>query len=153
MTEAITIASSMELFSGYWLSIKDGDPRAYTLFQKHYSYRNYRDGRRRIYGYRNRFLICGPGEKLVLLTADSDALFVWRKFISRDSQTGVNCAVFRNESPTLSSLLIHEACAIAWQRRETQFIPTFSLSPQGLTLLRVSALLTGSGRYSSPGAL
>ena len=45
-----------------------------------------------------------------------DALFVWRKFISADGQQGVNCSVFRNESPIQSSLLIREACDFAWRR-------------------------------------
>jgi len=52
----------------------------------------------------------------VLVTPDCDALFVWRKFISGDGQTGVNCAVFRNEGPIKSSVLIWEACRLAWQR-------------------------------------
>jgi DNA modification methylase len=58
----------------------------------------------------------GPGEKLVLLTPRRDALFVWRKFIDDSGQQGVNCAVFRNEGPTLSSHLITEAMGIAWRR-------------------------------------
>ncbi len=49
-----------------------------------------------------------------MLTEDGLALFVWRKFISDDGQTGVNCAVFRNESPTLSSRLILDAETVAW---------------------------------------
>lgn len=61
-------------------------------------------------------MFVGPGEKMVLLTSDSRALFVWRKFISDDGQTGVNCAVFRNEGPELSSSLILEAEQLAWER-------------------------------------
>jgi hypothetical protein len=107
----------MQMFTelGHWLGVPDGDPRAFALFEKHYSYRPYQDGRRR-YGYRNRFLIAGPGEKMVLLTTSCDALFVWRKFQSADGQQGVNCAVFRNESPLLSSMLVLEAEQRAWQR-------------------------------------
>jgi hypothetical protein len=100
---------------GHWLRVQDGDPRAFWLYERHYSYRPYQDGRRRP-GYRNRFLIAGPGEKMVLLTARCDALFVWRKFQNQDGQTGVNCAVFRNEGPILSSLLVLEAEQRAWQR-------------------------------------
>jgi hypothetical protein len=33
-----------------------------------------------------------------------------------DNQTGVNCAVFRNEGAGLSSDLIREADELAWQR-------------------------------------
>lgn len=77
--------------------------------KRHYSWHEYRDGR-------PHKLFVGPGKKMVLLTANCDALFVWRKFISGDGQQGINCAVFRNESTTLSRLLIREACALAWER-------------------------------------
>lgn len=49
----------------------------------------------------------------MLMTPSDDALFVWRKFISDDGQSGVNCAVFRNESKYLSSELILQAEQIA----------------------------------------
>jgi hypothetical protein len=61
-------------------------------------------------------LFVGPGEKMLLMTTDGRALFVWRKFISGDGQQGVNCAVFRNESDVLSSELILEAEQLAWNR-------------------------------------
>lgn len=79
-----------------WLAVKDGDERAAALYLRHYSAHIYKDGRRR-YGYRNRFLIVGPGEKLLLLTPDCRAVFAWRRFIDRSGQEGVNCAIFRNE--------------------------------------------------------
>jgi|SRR5579864_2965910 len=94
---------------GHWLTVKDGDRRALALFHRHYSYRAYKDGRKPL-------LFTGPGEKMVLLTTYADALFVWRKFKSLNNQSGVNCAVFRNESPILSSVLILEAMDLAWQR-------------------------------------
>lgn len=80
-----------------------------ALYKRHYSYRKYADGR-------DPKIFVGPGQKTVLLTTNCDALFVWRKFISRDKQEGVNCAVFRNESPILSSDLISEAMDAAWRR-------------------------------------
>jgi hypothetical protein len=94
-----------------WLSVKDGDDRARALYLRHYSARHYKDGRKRS-------LFVGPGEKMVLMTANCDALFIWRKFIddSVPIQSGVNCAIFRNESQRQSSDLIHLACDIAWQR-------------------------------------
>jgi hypothetical protein len=101
---------------GHWFAVKDGDARAFALFRRHYSYHEYQDGRRQRPGYRHRFLMVGPGEKMVLMTVNCDALFVWRKFMSDDGQQGVNCAVFRNESPVLSSLLVLEAEQLAWQR-------------------------------------
>ena len=53
---------------------------------------------------------------MVLLTGDARALFVWRKFLSKDHQQGVNCAIFRNESELQSSALIRAAMALAWDR-------------------------------------
>ena len=56
----------------------------------------------------------------MLLSRDAQALFVWRKFLSRDGQTGVNCALFRNEGAYCgeirSSRLILAAEAWAWAR-------------------------------------
>lgn len=94
---------------GLWMPAKDGDARARWLFRRHYSYRPYRD-------HRNPRLFCGPGEKMVLLTVNCDALFVWRRFIDASGQQGINCAVFRNESPHLASALIREAMTLAWRR-------------------------------------
>ena len=94
------------LFGDGWLVIADGDDTGRDLFQAHYSYRPYADGRRPK-------LFVGPGEKLALLWPDATALFVWRKFISGDGQQGVNCAVFRNEGEARSSDLIRAADAIA----------------------------------------
>ena len=101
---------------GYWLPVKDGDARAFDLMTRHYSFTPYADGRRQDPQNRNRHLIVGPGEKLVLLGADERALFVWRKFIDKSGETGVNCAVFRNESGLRASDLIREAERIAWAR-------------------------------------
>lgn len=53
---------------------------------------------------------------MVLMTMDCNALFAWRKFINDDGNQGVNCAIFRNESPVLSSILILEAEQHAWAR-------------------------------------
>ena len=97
------------IFGGYWMSIKDGDPRALAIYERHYSCHRYKDGRKRT-------IFVGPGEKMVLLTVMCDALFVWRKFIDASGQQGINCAVFRNESPVLSSTLIEEAVQLAWSR-------------------------------------
>lgn len=61
-------------------------------------------------------LFVGPGEKMVLLGNDGRALFVWRKYKSDDGQTGINCAVFRNEGERLSSEILLEAESIALLR-------------------------------------
>jgi hypothetical protein len=83
-----------------WTEVRDANPTALNIFHRHYSYRPYRDGRKPLH-------FAGPGEKMVLLTARADALFVWRKFISGDGQIGVNCAVFRNEGAERSSDLMN----------------------------------------------
>lgn len=98
--------------------LRDGDPTALALFNRHYSRRKYADGRKPK-------LFVGPGEKFVLMTTCGRALFVWRKFISDDGQEGVNCAVFRNESIHKSSTLILEAEAIAWRRWPGQRLYTY----------------------------
>ncbi len=92
-----------------WLVVKDGDAEARAIFHRHYSYRPYKDGRKPS-------LFVGPGQKMVLVTSDYSALFIWRKFISGDGQQGVNCAVFRNEGKHLSSKLILEAEKLAHQK-------------------------------------
>lgn len=61
----------------------------------------------------------------MLISPAADALFVWRKFISADGQQGINCAVFRNEGPSLSSDLIRWAQAIAWDRWPKQRLYTY----------------------------
>lgn len=93
--------------SSLWVAVKDGHPLGKVIFDRHYSRRHYQDGRKTM-------LYVGPGEKLVLIGRDGQSLFVWRKFISEaKDQTGINCAVFRNEGPELSSSLVREADAIA----------------------------------------
>jgi hypothetical protein len=92
----------------WWLT-KDGDLACVELYERHYSRYEYVDGRERHCG-----LFLGPGEKLVLRTERADAVFGWRKFIDDSGQQGVNCAVFRNESPHLSSELIRQADAVAF---------------------------------------
>lgn len=89
-----------------WWITKDGDTDCLALYERHYSAYRYRDGR-------TRTLFCGPGEKIVLRTADGDAMFVWRRFKDASGQQGINCAVFRNESRHRSSDLIRQADAIA----------------------------------------
>ena len=95
---------------GNWIGIKDGDPRAVGLFNRHYSVR--RGGDRIRYG------MSGPGESMTLLTLRCDALFIWlyNKVERYDGQEGLNCTVFRNEGVILSSQLILEAEALAWRR-------------------------------------
>jgi DNA modification methylase len=93
-------------YYSHWQEFRDGNHKGLELYERHYSCYHYKDGR-------ERKLFVGPGEKMVLMTAKQDALFVWRKFKDDSGQTGINCAVFRNESDILSSELILEAEKIA----------------------------------------
>lgn len=93
-----------------WIEVRDGDATAAAIYDRHYS---------RNPGSRGDSRVAGPGEKMVLLTPCCRALFVWRKFISKDPTAGredVNCAIFRNEGAGLSSALILEAMELAWRR-------------------------------------
>ena len=101
-----------------WLPALDGDSRALGLMKRHYSWREYKDGR-------PHRLFVGPGEKMVLLNRECNALFVWRKFKDASGQQGVNCAVFRNEGPDTSSELIREACELAWARWPNERLYTY----------------------------
>lgn len=107
--------SSLRTDGNPWLEVADGDPRAAALYARHYSARKSRrrEDRR----------IAGPGRKMVLLTPDCAALFVWRQFRSLDRQEGLSAACFRNEGGLLSSWLIRQAEVLA-QRKwpgETRF--------------------------------
>lgn len=105
-------------FGQVWIEVKDGDDTARAIFDGHYSRRHYADGRKPL-------LFVGPGEKMVLITSDALALFIWRKFISDDNQNGINCAVFRNEGPSLSSSLILNAESLAWERWPQERLYTY----------------------------
>ena len=107
---------------GYWIGIHDADPRANALYKRHYSNRK-RENRK------GNTAFGGIGEKMVLLTVDGLALFVWRPqsmyFADLVGQSGIVCSIFRNEGPILSSLLIIEAMDLAWQRWPGQRLYTY----------------------------
>jgi hypothetical protein len=88
-----------------WIPVRDGNRTALAIFDRHYS--SERAHVRKVDH------IVGPGEYMMLLTADARALFVWRKFKDDSGQRGINCAVFRNEGMALSSDLIRAADALA----------------------------------------
>lgn len=89
-----------------WIVAQDAESELRKLYERHYSCYHYRDGRKP-----KKFV--GPGQSIILTLPDRMALFVWRKFIDRSGQKGVNCAIFRNETKIKSSDLIREADAIA----------------------------------------
>ena len=109
------------LTDSFWFAVSDGDEHARYLYERHYSCLNLKARQRSP----SRDLIVGPGEKMVLLTNDGLALFVWRKFMSQDNQAGVNCAVFRNEGAGLSSEMILEAERLAWSRWSGERLYTY----------------------------
>ncbi|MGB6230290.1 MAG: hypothetical protein WBF53_09210, partial [Litorimonas sp.] len=86
-----------------WWITRDGDREAVALFERHYSARS----------LEGRTQFVGPGEHIVLRTWDCDALFVWRAFLENLGNERIECSVFRNEGPHLSSDLIRQADAIA----------------------------------------
>lgn len=118
------------IFGDGWFDMLDGNDECRAVFDRHYSRYFYADGRKPK-------LFVGPGEKMVLLCDDGPALFVWRKFISKDGQDGLNCAVFRNEGERKSSDLIRLAMARAFERWPMQRLFTYVDPRQvGTTLIR-----------------
>jgi len=127
------------------MEVRDANPTALAIFRRHYSYKPYRDGRKPLH-------FVGPGEKMVLLTPDVRALFVWRKFISGDGQQGVNCAVFRNESNRVASELILEAETCALRRWPGERFYTY-VNPRKVRRSRTPGrcFLKAGWRYVSDG--
>lgn len=103
-----------------WIAVKDGDPRAVALYNRHYSARKGKIDRVR-YGF------SGQGESLILLTVDCQALFGWRKqSIHDDDQDGVNCFVFRREGGLeLASDLIKDAIQWAYTKWGNERLYTY----------------------------
>ena len=92
--------------SSPWYISTQSNPIARKLADRHYS--------RKTIGAPT---FMGPGECLILLTYDENALFGWRKNKYRlDNQEGVECSIFRNEGKWLSSLLILEAEIFAYNK-------------------------------------
>lgn len=112
---------SLPFDNDIWIRIRDGNAIAFAIFKRHYTFRE-----RQVRKNANRF--GGQGHTVILLSKCGRALFVWRheKYRS-DGQTGINCAVFRNESgkDLLSSELILAAERIAWKQWPGQRLFTF----------------------------
>ena len=101
-----------------WIQVKDGDPRAVGLFERHYSCYKPKNGRK---VDRVRYGFSGNGESMVLLTQDCRALYCWRKV----NGLGINCSIFRNEGDLKSSDLIKESCELAWLKWPGERLYTF----------------------------
>lgn len=105
------VACGLKRASTHWLYAKDGDSHCLEIYRRHYSARKYLTERQPLF--------VGPGYKIVLLSNDGNAIFVWRKFKDdcQPKQEGINCAVFRNEGESYyvrSSSLIKEAVGVVW---------------------------------------
>lgn len=109
MTALIPQGEQLPAASEHWCLTRDGDAYGYEMARRHYSARNYRVQRQRLF--------VGPGRKLVLLSKCGDALFVWRAFKDdiQPPQEGFNCAIFRNEGSVRSSVLIREAVGVVFE--------------------------------------
>lgn len=97
---------------GHWYAVSQCDARVVCHYLAHYS--SEKSGRK---GTQFAKGITGQGETMTLLTADSLAAWLWlRQQIRDDEQSGVCCTLFRNTGPVLSSELVQQADALAWDR-------------------------------------
>lgn len=103
-----------------WIEVKDGNPIARQMYERHYSAR----ATRPTFG-RAATLFVEPGQKMVLMTVRFDSLLVWRNCISDAGQEGIYCAVFRNEGRWLSSWLLRVGMWLAWERWGQQRLYTY----------------------------
>lgn len=109
-----------DLVGDGWLEVLDGNPTARDLFTRHYSNRHRRRGRKQP------ALIIGPGNKMLLITADAGAVVAWRKEKFRaDGQVGVECCIFRREQGDIASALLADSMRLAWQRWPGERLFTF----------------------------
>ena len=116
------MAQTRLAMTGLWTEAKDGDEAGLALYLRHYS-----SEKRRRRGVESKLFVA-PGEKLVLVSPDCAALFAWvrqKPELRLDGQVGVCCTVFRNEGRDLSSELILEAEAWAWERWPGERLFTF----------------------------
>ena len=108
-----TDGEGFDLLPGqHWFPISSADPRGMALYLRHYSAKPHPNGRS------SRHFVSG-GYRMVLMTADARALWVWQWMpgeYRKDDLEGVYCAIFRNEGPVQSSVLVREAEELAWQR-------------------------------------
>lgn len=104
-----------------WTQIRDGNLYALDIFSRHYSFRTWRQR-----SGKNGTRFTGPGQQIILLSQNGNAIFAWVKQQYRnDDQQGVCCSIFRNESDILSSQLILEAESFAWEKWPGERLFTF----------------------------
>jgi hypothetical protein len=109
------------MFDGHWFAVRDTDARLYALYSRHYSTQHlaHRPSRRALRSGGPVPSIAPFGDYMALLTVDCTAGYLWVRApagVWQNGQHGVSCAFFRNEGSVLSSVLVEEACALAWGR-------------------------------------
>lgn len=120
----------------HWYSANKAAPAVIDLYSRHYS--AVKNGKSKVH-WRNHG-ITPPAASMTLLTAGSDALFVWiQSKFRKDGLKGIECTVFRNESSILSSVLILEAEILALQKWRDQ--------PQFFTFVKPSAIKSSNAGY------
>lgn len=114
----------MRLFTDnlYWVQVNDGNPAAFNIFQRHYTYGKNKQRDKNKHKKNGKRMI-GPGETILLLSVDEISIFAWKKQkYSQDGQTGVNSCIFHNghtkedQFYLQSSDMILQAEQIAWAR-------------------------------------
>lgn len=104
-----------------WIEVRDGNDAGRDLFMRHYTYQHAEKERAQ-----QPLIYIGPGFKLVLITPDARALCAWRlSRLRADSQTGVECCIFRREAGEIASVLLGKARALAWRRWPGERLFTF----------------------------
>jgi len=103
-----------------WQRVTKFDPRSAALADRHYS-------RRKIGSPQ----FMPPGQTLILLTPDADAVFGWWRphpasgIVAMNKLDGWTCTIFRNESSHCSSDMI------LWAEVELEAMPGFTCGPSG----------------------
>lgn len=117
-----------------WQRVTKFDPRSAALADRHYS-------RRKVGSPQ----FMPPGQTMILLTPNADAVFGWWRphpgsgLQAMNGLDGWTCTIFRNEGPTLSSELILAA--------ERELLAEHDCGPDGLLTYVWSAKV----RSSNPG--
>lgn len=134
VARALALKAEQRHFDGHpwtrvsplWWETRDCDPVGYAHYRAHYTCPSNR-------GHYANYAFAGTGEKMVLIRPD--ALFVWRsERFRKDKQPGINCAIFRNTGPVLSSYLPNfcamPAASRGYDGPVSAFLP--SLTPRAL---------------------